>query len=47
MCYKDGKVLIGWQTNNGKNYCFDSKGGTYANSRMQKRLILFLQMIPD
>ncbi|WP_283610253.1 IPT/TIG domain-containing protein [Faecalispora anaeroviscerum] len=31
MYYKDGKALIGWQTVNGKVYCFDSSGGAYAN----------------
>ena len=31
MYFKDGKALIGWQTINGKVYCFDSNGGAFAN----------------
>lgn len=35
MYYKDGKALTGWQTIDGKVYCFDSKGGAYANGWKQ------------
>ncbi|WP_283606452.1 GLUG motif-containing protein [Faecalispora anaeroviscerum] len=35
MYFKDGKALIGWQTINGKIYCFDSSGGAYANGWRQ------------
>jgi len=29
--FKDGKTLTGWQTIDGKVYCFDRSGGAYAN----------------
>ena len=31
MYFKAGKALTGWQTIDGKVYCFDNNGGTYAN----------------
>ncbi|MGB8452654.1 MAG: S-layer homology domain-containing protein [Anaerocolumna sp.] len=35
MYYRDGKALTGWQTIDGKVYCFDSKGGAYAKGWKQ------------
>ncbi len=35
MYFEDGKALTGWQTINGKIYCFDSSGGAYANGWQQ------------
>lgn len=35
MYFKDGKPLTGWQTVDGKVYCFNSSGGAYANSWKQ------------
>ena len=35
MFFKNGKALTGWQTINGKVYCFDSIGGAFASGWKQ------------
>jgi len=35
MYFKDGKALTGWQTIDGKVYCFDSSGGAFASGWRQ------------
>ena len=35
MYFKDGKALTGWQTIDGKVYCFDSSGGAFASGWKQ------------